>query len=162
MAWPILVLVLGVGGAAFADHFLAEEWMRLVLWASVALGILLFVLLPLVAWLTGRVTITSRRLIVTNGLFPRSRRDIPFARVTDVTLRRSPLQAVLGSGDIILARGDDAGVRVRDLPGAALVHAAMMQLVTSNAPAPVAPRPRDKAAWAEEAFEAQRDELISA
>lgn len=162
LTWPVLVLLLGVGAASFADHLLPEQWMRLVLWASVALGVMLFVVLPLVAWLTGRVTITSRRIIVTNGFFARSRREIPFVRVTDVTLRRTPIQAALGSGDIIISRGDETGVRVRDLPGAALVQAAMMQLVTTNAPTPVAPRPRDKATWAEDAFEGHRDELISA
>ena len=162
LIWPVVVLCGAVAGAAYVDHLLSESWMKLVLWVGAAVVILAFVAVPVFAWLASRVVITSRRIVVRHGLLSRHRRDIPFARITDVSLRRSPVQAALGSGDIFLARGSETGLRLRDLPGALLVHSAILQLVEANAPAPVARRPRDRAAWAEgDTIEHQAD-LVSA
>jgi membrane protein YdbS with pleckstrin-like domain len=107
------------------------------------------------------VVITTRRIVIYNGLLVRSRREILLARVTDVTVRRTPLQAMMRTGNILIALGGEQTVRVRDIPRADLVTAALLQLAASNEPVALQ-RTRDKAEWANDVF-ADRDQgLLSA
>lgn len=158
---PVTVAILVAATVTFSSHYLTESWMLITLWSVSGALVIFGVLLPLVAWLSGRITITSRRIIVTNGFIVRSRREIPLSRVTDVTLRRSPIQAAFGSGDIVLSRGDDKGIRVRDLPNAPLVQAALVQLATANVPVPLERQPRDRVEWAEESRHSGHEDLVA-
>jgi membrane protein YdbS with pleckstrin-like domain len=116
---------------------------------------------PLLAWLGGRVVVTTRRIIIFNGLIVRSRREMLLARVTDVTVRRTPLQAAMRSGNILISLGGEQTVRVRDIPRADLVAAALLQLAASNQPVALQ-RTRDKAEWANDAFALRDSGLLSA
>ena len=49
---------------------------------------LLGCLLPFLAWLTRRTTITTRRIILRSGVFARVRRELLHSRGYDVVVRR--------------------------------------------------------------------------
>ena len=135
--------------------------MRITMWVAGAAVVVALVLVPLLAWLGGRVVVTTRRIVIHNGLLVRSRREILLARVTDVTVRRTPLQAILRSGNILIALGGEPTVRVRDIPRADVVAAALLQLAANNEPV-VLQRTRDKAEWADDAFGSRDAGLLSA
>jgi membrane protein YdbS with pleckstrin-like domain len=158
---PFLVLALTSAALGFFDAQLPEAWMRLTLWVAGAVIVLALVVVPLLAWLGGRVVVTTRRIIIYNGLIVRSRREILLARVSDVTVRRTPLQAMMRSGNMLISLGGEQTVRVRDIPRADLVAAALLQLAASNEPVALQ-RTRDKAEWANDVFGVREQGLLSA
>ena len=158
---PFVLLAITSAALGFFDAQLPEAWMRLTMWVAGAVVLVALVLVPLIAWLGGRVVVTTRRIVIHNGLLVRSRREILLARVTDVTVRRTPLQAILRSGNILISLGGEQTVRVRDIPRADVVAAALLQLAASNEPVALQ-RTRDKAEWADNAFEPRDVGLLSA
>jgi membrane protein YdbS with pleckstrin-like domain len=158
---PFLVLALTSATLGFLDAQLPEAWMRLTMWVAGAVVVVTLVLVPLLAWLGGRIVVTTRRIVIYNGLIVRSRREIRLARVTDVTVRRTPVQALMRSGNILIALGGEQTVRVRDIPRADLVSAALLQLAASNEPVALQ-RTRDKAEWANDVFGVREQGLLSA
>ena len=158
---PFVLLAIVSAALGFFDAQLPEAWMRLALWIAGAVVVISLVVVPLLAWLGGRVVVTTRRIIVFNGLIVRSRREMLLARVTDVTVRRTPLQAAMRSGNLLISLGGEQTVRVRDIPRADLVAAALLQLATSNQPVALQ-RTRDRAEWANDAFALRDSGLLSA
>ena len=55
------------------------------------------------------------------GILVRQRQDVYLARVSDVRLRRGPLQTLAGSGDIRVTAGPDLTLTLRDVPSARLL-----------------------------------------
>jgi len=158
---PFVLLALTSAALGLFDARLPEAWMRLTMWVAGAVVVVALVLVPLLAWLGGRVVVTTRRIVIHNGLLVRSRREILLARVTDVTVRRTPLQAILRSGNILISLGGEQTVRVRDIPRADVVAAALLQLAANNEPVALQ-RTRDKAQWADNAFGPRDVGLLSA
>jgi membrane protein YdbS with pleckstrin-like domain len=157
---PVVLLLATCAVLGFWGGRLAETWMNVALWGAAGAVIVFLVIVPFLVWLGGRVVVTTRRVIIYNGFVIRSKREILLARVTDVTVRRSPLQALLRSGTIVLSMGGDAAVRVRDIPQVALVSAALMQLAVTNEPV-VLQRTRDKAEWATHVFAGRESQAIA-
>jgi uncharacterized membrane protein YdbT with pleckstrin-like domain len=103
--------------------------------------------LPYLAWLTSRTTITTRRVIVRRGLFVRVRRELWHRRGYDVQVSRSWIQGVIGSGDVRLETGHEVPVVVPDVPAPLAVQAALHELMAEShslgGPAVGTPAPND-------------------
>lgn len=129
LLWSALGFILITFGYAFVAGFLTEPWMQIV--AVIVYGVLIVfvVIIPWLVWLVSGVTLTTQRVIITRGLIHRVRREILYVRVTDVTLRRSPIQMAFGSGDLMLGVGTEQPVRVHAVPKPNLVVAALTELV---------------------------------
>ena len=144
---PSLLLCGIAFGTTFAIGRVDWPMWDLVVWTvAIVLAVVLSVV-PTLAWLSRRVVVTSRRVIVRSA-FGGSKRDVPLARVHDVTLRRQGIQAVLGSGDVLLSTGGDQPVTLADVPSASLVQRTLTDLVAQTPTAPPtgrAPRPEDLA-----------------
>ena len=129
LVWPGILLLLVAGATGFFAGTLPEEWMNLAV--LVAAGILVVVgcIVPWMRWMSRSYTITTRRTIVRDGLLTRERRELLHSRASDVTVRASPLQSMVGSGDVrINTRGEDPLV-LRDVPSANLVQATLHDLM---------------------------------
>jgi uncharacterized membrane protein YdbT with pleckstrin-like domain len=131
--FPCLTLILLAGAAGYFGESFAEHWQRTVFYALVALGVLLLCLLPLLAWLSHRYTITTRRLIVVHGFFVRVRQELLHSRGYDISLSRGPVQSMFRSGDIRINTGLEAPVLLRDVPSASLVTRALQDLMEASA-----------------------------
>ncbi|WP_084361612.1 PH domain-containing protein [Herbiconiux solani] len=132
---PVLVLFATVTAFGWFGGRFAEEWQN---WLAlgVAAALLFFcTLVPFFAWLGHRYTITDRRIIARSGFLVRHRQDLYLARVTDVRLRRGPLQAMAGSGDVRVVAGPDLTLVLRDVPSARLVAALLGELTEHPTPA---------------------------
>ncbi len=143
---PSLALIGVVTAAGVFAPKLSELWMIITFWVAAGLAVVGLWLIPLVAWLGNRVVLTSRRVIVYHGVLVRSRQEILFSRVHDLTVRQNAVQAVFGAGDVLLNTGAEKPVRLFDLPKANLVLSAMNELVDGQSPLSAQLR-RDDARW---------------
>ena len=129
---PVLVLLVLAGASGFFVGALPEDWMN---WAAglgaIALALLLGVG-PLLGWLTNRVTVTTRRVIVRRGFFVHRRSEVPLSRVREVRSKRGIAQRMFGSGDIELMVGVDAPIVLRDVPAPADAIDALQELIEQN------------------------------
>ncbi|MBL3699039.1 PH domain-containing protein [Leucobacter luti] len=128
---PALVLIAVAAAAGFWVGRLPEAWMNLAAAAGAGLVALLLGVLPILGWLAGRTTITSRRVIVRRGLFVRHRWELALARVREVRQRRSIGQRLWGTGSIDLLHGAERMV-LDDVPGTDETAEALQELVERN------------------------------
>lgn len=129
---PSLVFVVVAGAASYGVFAVDELWQRLaVLTGGVVLVGVLWVL-PLLRWLSTQYLITTRRLVLRRGLLVRTRHEVLLSRGHDVTVRRSGLQAVFRSGDVLVNTGLGRPVVLRDVPRADLVAEALTDLLEAS------------------------------
>lgn len=129
---PVLLLVALAAASGYFVGTLPEDWMN---WAAgfgaLALALLLGVG-PVLGWLTNRVTVTTRRVILRRGFFVHRRSEVPLSRVREVRLKRGIVQRMFGSGDIELMVGVDAPILLRDVPAPGLAVDALHELIEQN------------------------------
>ncbi|GAA2040911.1 hypothetical protein GCM10009819_28200 [Agromyces tropicus] len=126
---PAVILIGVVGVTAYAIPWLEEGWPRLAALVGGALLLVIGCVLPYLGWLSSRTTITTRRVIVRRGLFVRVRRELWHRRGYDVQVRRSWLQRMSGSGDVLLETGHEVPVVLRDVPAPLAVQSALHELM---------------------------------
>ena len=134
LLWPALAFILLTSALGFTFGYLTETWMQLALWIGYFALVIALVILPWMRWLASSVVITTHRIVITQGLFNRTRREILLLRVQDVSVRRSPGQMLFGAGDVLLGVGAAEPVRVHALPRPNLVLAAITELLHGVAP----------------------------
>ncbi|MBC7519293.1 MAG: PH domain-containing protein [Microbacteriaceae bacterium] len=129
LLWPTIVLIADLGAATFVvGRFAENRFVPLVIAAAVLVALVLW-LLPLLSWLSRRYTITTRRVVLREGFFVRTRQELLHSRGYDVTVRKHALQAIFGSGDVLINTGLDRPVILRDVPSADLVQSSLHELM---------------------------------
>ncbi len=129
---PVLLLIALAAAAGYYVGALPQPWMN---WAAGLAALAIALLLgvgPILGWLTTRVTLTSRRVIVRRGFFVHRRSEIPLSRVREVRSKRGLVQRMFGSGDIELLVGPDAPTVLRDVPGADVIVDALQELIEQD------------------------------
>ncbi|HEV7951096.1 MAG TPA: PH domain-containing protein [Glaciihabitans sp.] len=130
--WPAIVLIVIAAACGYFTGTFADVWQN---WAVVGVAlalIFLLCLLPFLAWLSVRYTITTRRIVLRRGLFVRTRQELLHSRGYDVTVRKNALQALFHSGNVEINTGLDHPVVLRDVPRADLVQSVLHDLMDSN------------------------------
>lgn len=112
------------------DRIAWEPWNTVVIVAAIVLAAILCVF-PYFAWLSRQYTITTRRVTLRSG-FGGIRREVLLSRVHDITLRRRGLQAMFGSGDVLISTGGERAIVLADVPNAALVLRALNELLEDS------------------------------
>ncbi|WP_240423201.1 PH domain-containing protein [Leucobacter sp. wl10] len=128
---PAIAMLAAAAAAGYWVGALPAVWMNLLAAAGAALLGLLLGVLPVLAWLAHRTTVTTRRVIVRRGLFVHRRSEVSLSRVREVRTRRGPLQRLRGSGDIELLHGAES-MRLEDVPGVQVVADALRELMERN------------------------------
>ncbi|PRY68875.1 membrane protein YdbS with pleckstrin-like domain [Glaciihabitans tibetensis] len=130
--WPSLVLIATAGLGTYFAGQLREDWQTgAVVVGAIVVAVLLW-LLPTLAWLAKRYVITTRRIVLRQGLFVRTRQELLHSRGYDVTVRKHAMQSMFRSGNVQINTGLDHPVVLRDIPSADLVQAALHDLMESN------------------------------
>lgn len=127
--WPTIVLVGSVGAMTYLYGNLPLAWQNLAVLVAGGLVILLLWLLPLLAWLGRRYTITTRRIVLRRGFIVRVRQELLHSRGYDITVRKNALQSMFGSGDVRINTGLDHPVVLKDVPNADLIQSALHDLM---------------------------------
>ncbi|MEP6480575.1 MAG: PH domain-containing protein [Rhodoglobus sp.] len=129
--WPTLLLVVIAGALGFFSGRLTESWQVIAALGAAGIVVVAGWLFPLCGWLARNYTITTRRIVLRSGIFVRLRQELLHSRGHDVTVRKTALQSVFGSGDVLVNTGLDHPVVLRDVPSADLVQAALHDLMES-------------------------------
>ena len=117
----VLVVVIPAGSAAAAE--------RLVLAAIAILALMLWLIVPVLRWQTTTYELTTRRLRMRDGILVRHGRDIPLARINDVSFERGPLDRLLGSGRLVVeSAGEHGQIVLRDIPQVERTQALLFRL----------------------------------
>jgi uncharacterized membrane protein YdbT with pleckstrin-like domain len=130
--WPTVALLVIVGAATYFFDRFPETWENLALLGVAALLALFLWLVPLLAWLGRNYTITTRRIILRSGFFVRTRQELLHSRGYDVTVRKTGLQTLFGSGDVRINTGLEHPVILRDVPTPDLIQAALHDLMEAS------------------------------
>jgi membrane protein YdbS with pleckstrin-like domain len=132
--WPIVraVVLFALGGFGVGLFRADWAWMNLVVLGILFVLLAVGSLLPLVRWLGARTVVTTRRLVTTSGSTVRSRHELLHSRGYDVTVRRTGLQGMFRTGDVLVFPGEDRPLVIRDVPSADLVVAVLHDLVEAH------------------------------
>jgi len=98
---------------------------------AVALAVLLrFSVWPWLRWLTTRYVLTTRRVVIREGVFGRSGRDVPLTRVNDVSFHHSLVDRMLGCGTLTIeSAGEHGQVELPEVPRVEQVQREVYRLV---------------------------------
>ena len=114
---PLLVLVLFLAVGTAVQIWVDQGVVSLVVWVVMLVGIIWYVLRPLVEWLTASYTITDRRLITRHGVLTRRGHDIPLGRISDVSYELGLVDRMFGCGTLVISDASTHGqVQLPDIP----------------------------------------------
>ncbi|MGL5857192.1 MAG: PH domain-containing protein [Angustibacter sp.] len=138
---PVLALLVVVPVASFTAASVPAGAVRVplrVLVAVVAVAILVpLTVLPFLRWVTTHYVITDRRLITRQGILARSGRDMPIARINDVSFSHTLFERVLGCGTLVVESAGERGQLVlADVPKVEDVQRRLSELLDEVTGAP--------------------------
>jgi uncharacterized membrane protein YdbT with pleckstrin-like domain len=124
---PALLVPIVAGVASYLAFLVPDGSVRAPLrWGIVALSLLVLArwsVWPFLKWVTTRYVLTNRRVVIRNGVFARSGRDIPLTRVNDVSFRHSLVDRMLGCGTLTIeSAGEHGQVILPEVPTVELVQ----------------------------------------
>ena len=97
------------------------------------LALMLWLIAPVLRWRTTTYELTTRRLRTRFGLLTRRGRDIPLARINDVSFEKGILDRLLGAGRLVVeSAGEHGQIVLRDIPNVEQVQATLYQLVEAE------------------------------
>jgi uncharacterized membrane protein YdbT with pleckstrin-like domain len=103
---------------------------RLVVAAVAILALMVWLIVPVLRWRTTTYELTTKRLKVRDGIVVRHGRDIPLARINDVSFQKGPLDRLLGSGRLVVeSAGEHGQIVLTDIPRVEFTQATLFQLV---------------------------------
>ncbi len=132
MVWPTIGLVAIVGLTAYYGGSFEEPVINILIFIAAPLLAFFVWLVPLLAWLGRNYTISTRRIVLRSGFLVRTRQELMHSRGYDVTVRKTALQSLFGSGDVLINSGQEHPVLLRDIPDADLVQAALHDLMEAS------------------------------
>lgn len=130
LIWPFLFLTALAGLAPYLLSFELEIWLQIVLVIAYVLITFIFVIAPFFRWLTNTNLITTERIIVRRGFFVRQKSEVLLTQVTELKLRRSPIQRIFRSGDIIVRTVSGARLILRNVPALVGIADALQEVLT--------------------------------
>jgi uncharacterized membrane protein YdbT with pleckstrin-like domain len=128
VGWVVLVLA-AVIAAAVLWGGTGALWL-----GAVGLGLLAWLALwPWLEWRTTHYVFTSERVLLREGVLARHGRDIPLARINDVSFSHSLLERMLGSGTMTIESAGERGqVVLADLPRVEHTQSVLYELVEAD------------------------------
>ena len=143
LAGPVLAFLLVVGASGYVAALARgqgwQEWgWPLIAAVAVALVVVLTVA-PVARWRTTHLVLTTRRMLVREGVRKIQGLDVPLDRIVAVDARRTRLGRLTGCGSLVVA-GADGEVEFTDVPGVdevrALLERATRRTVDQESPTP--------------------------
>jgi len=118
----VIEAVIPSGAAAAAE--------RLVVAVVAILALMLWLMVPVLRWRTTTYELTTRRLKVRGGVLTRHGRDIPLARINDVSFSKGVLDRLLGSGRLVVeSAGEHGQIVLTDIPRVEATQGTLYRLV---------------------------------
>lgn len=128
IAWPILllILILALVGASF---LIGQPILSLIVAALGLIVALRWVLWPILKWWNEIYVLTTKRLILRQGVFNRSGHDMPLSRLNEVSFEHSLFERMLGCGTLKVENASEGGPLVlTDIPKVEVVQRSLYEL----------------------------------
>jgi uncharacterized membrane protein YdbT with pleckstrin-like domain len=123
---PVLVLLIIVGLGSYVAALIDGQSWQLYGWIGLAVvggtALLWLTVAPLLRWRTTHFVLTTRRVLVREGVLSRSGIDIPISRINTVQFRHSLIDRILGCGTLIVESASDEPLEFDDIPQVERVH----------------------------------------
>lgn len=114
---PILMLVVFLAIGTWVQTAIDQGIVTKGVWILVAIGVIWFVVRPLIIWATATYTFTDRRLITRTGVIVRRGHDMPLARISDIAYEFGPIDRLLGCGTLLISDASTHGtIKLHDIP----------------------------------------------
>ena len=134
---PVLVFLVMVGAGSFLAALVsAQSWALVARVGLAVVGAVLvgrFTVLPFVRWRTTHFVVTTRRVLVREGVLSRSGMDIPMSRINTVQFRHTVAERMLGCGTLVIESASDEPLEFTDVPAVEKVHSLLYQEVADDA-----------------------------
>ena len=130
---PVLALLLVAGlGSYLAALSAAQTWASWSWLAIAGIGVVVVVwltVIPVIRWRTTHFVVTTRRVLVREGVLTRKGMDIPMGRINSVQFRHNIIERMVGCGTLIIESASDEALEFDDIPGVEQVYALLYQEV---------------------------------
>ena len=134
---PVLAFLLVVGVAGYLAALARGQGWQAWGWPVIAVVAVLLVAVltvaPVARWSTTHLVLTTRRLLVREGVRRSQGLDVPLERITGVQARRTRLGRLVGCGSLVVA-GADGEVEFADVPGVDELRALLARAAATAAP----------------------------
>lgn len=132
---PVFWMIVSIA-AVVAAWVLLASWNPVILMVISGLGVVAFVALAFWPWLRWRTThyvFTNERVIVREGIVSRNGRDIPLARVNDVSFSHGIIDRMLGCGTLTIESAGERGqVVLGSIPHVEKLQSVLYELVEAD------------------------------
>lgn len=133
---PVLALlvVAGLGSylAALAGARNGPPWVMIAI-IVVALALIVWLtVVPIIRWRTTHFVVTTRRVLIREGVLSRHGIDIPMARINSVQFRHNIIERILGCGTLFIESASDEVLEFDDIPEVERVHTLLYQEVADE------------------------------
>ena len=103
---------------------------RLAVGVVALLALMIWLMVPFLRWRTTSYGLTTRRLRLRTGIITRHGRDIPLARINDVSFDKGLLDRMLGCGRLVVeSAGEHGQIVLTEIPHVENVHTTLFRLV---------------------------------
>ncbi len=127
---PVLELIAILGVTGF---LLAQDYGSTTTYIIVGVAVLLvlgLVVVPLLRWRTTHFVVTNERVVMRSGILARQGRDVPLARINDVSFSHTFFERLLGCGTLVVESAGERGqVTLTDIPRVEKVQRTVYDLV---------------------------------
>src|SRR5215831_3099629 len=127
---PFAVAALVIVIALVAEVMIPSGLARLAVGALAILVLMVWLMVPVLRWRTTTYELTTRRLRMRDGILTRHGRDIPLARINDVSFTKGLLDRLLGSGRLVVeSAGEHGQIVLNDIPHVEATQGTLYRLV---------------------------------
>jgi uncharacterized membrane protein YdbT with pleckstrin-like domain len=132
---PVFFAVIVVAAALFVEAAVIPKGKdagaeQLAVAAVAILAVMLWLMVPVLRWRTTTYVLTTKRLRMREGIVTRRGRDIPLARINDVSFEKGLLDRLLGAGRLVVeSAGEHGQILLRDIPHVEEVQGTLFRLV---------------------------------
>jgi len=123
---PVVFLLIIVAACGFLAAVVAGQSWEFYGWIALGVlggvGVVWLTVVPLLRWRTTHFVLTTRRVLVREGILTRSGIDIPISRINSVQFRNTVIERILGCGTLIIESASDEPLEFDDIPQVERVH----------------------------------------
>lgn len=126
VVWLLLTVFIGVWlysslGSWFPDSAVATIG-RYIIIAAGLLILILWVIRPFLYWVTTQYVFTNRRIITRAGVISKKGRDMPLAKVNNVSFEVGVLGRILNYGRLEVTSASDENLVIDDVPNVEVIQ----------------------------------------
>jgi uncharacterized membrane protein YdbT with pleckstrin-like domain len=135
---PIIVMLVTVFVTVFVLSWVVSnisgwEFLRWIIIGGGILILALWAVVPFLRWLTTEYTFTDRRIIVRSGIVTRHGKDMPLAKVNNVSFFVPMMGRLLNYGELtIQSAGENDGLTIEDVPDVEEIQRHIYELIESD------------------------------